>query len=109
MHRFGGPQRFNPYESGPRGPMPGGPWGPPHPSMYPPYYPPPPGHGHGPPMRNPEYETFDVILFIFFFVFDFKGSKISSGLDHRFGKLHTVCNFLLLFVTQVLNKSVNRC
>lgn len=62
MHRFGGPQRFNPYESGPRGMPPGGPWGgPPHPSMYPPYYPgpPPPGHG-GPPMRNPEYETFDV-------------------------------------------------
>ena len=64
--RFGGPQRFSPYDT--RGPMPpGGPWGPyGHPMHHNPYghYPPPPGHGP-PPMRNPEYETFDVSPFFF--------------------------------------------
>lgn len=53
-HRFGGPQRFNPYG----GPM-GGPWGPPPPfgpyGHHHPYGPPPP---HA--MRNPEYETYEV-------------------------------------------------
>lgn len=53
--RFGGPQRYNPYDS-PHGPPRGGPWGGPQHMPYPPYYP----EGPPPPMRNPEYETYEI-------------------------------------------------